>query len=69
MPIGTKGMKILFGEALKEFRERGKKCVRAILTGAMHIEKLIGGRYPEINAFQLKGWTSKKSRILPDGEG
>lgn len=62
-------MKILFGEAVKEFRERGKKRVRAILTGVMHIEKLVDGRFPKINAFQLKGWTSKKSRIQPDGEG
>lgn len=60
MLIGTKGIKILSGETLKEFRERGKKCVRAILTGFMHIEKLTGGRYPQINTFQLKGWTSKE---------
>ena len=25
--------------------------------------QLIGGRYPTINTFQLKGWTSKKSGL------
>lgn len=60
MLIGTKGIKIVSGETLKEFKERGKKCVRAILTGFMHTEKFTGGRYPQIKTFQLKGWTSKE---------